>query len=667
MRSKCLIEVLLSTILLISPTLQLHPALAVPKTSCDAKEETSNKDIGKRILAKWNCLRPGNTSVEVEFKITDEGHAYGIHFTKGLEDPYAVKAAIHAIIFAMPYEKTILPAESSLIKCTINGDRSMPSIEATVNEVASSSSSADDLSKVTALKNYHHQLFIHGPMARRLKELCLHLYSHPDSQVAVNEVKKLSKYVGLDTRRDHDWIGISRCGNQSIVIMRHPSSHATRLIRSSIGALQQAFRLSSNDINRYALEEAWVKHAAIEALAISKAEPLLLASAAVLTNQFKMATEQYRLAIRERTPKAAAFLSLMTMVDTESKVEPLKLKEAFRPIAKSNYWEPLLNWIPVDTELIISSRIKATESADGEKNHFFGNRTLPNSPNASEIPRSRDQLKLLQNNKLFLDVPEICCLHAARNFNTPKGGFIGIGFSENVDIIVFPDSHKQVAAKAMSVFRKKCDLRDLILGFEVLAFEEFPWSFGVSQFGSKKFLVSPYEGVLIAATDPEILRENLYRLRNQPTNRALPDSIPEWKYADKTAPCWALRHYDQAYVPFDYSGMFDIKPVYYSDSSTKNIREQSLPIEIGLTYSIRNSFMKTHRLSNNPKTLNHLKKSYEHAFNYNPNMIPGYVVEKPGNFKAKIEGNVLTVEGRVGMYSVVPIQTLISLGYFVAI
>lgn len=623
--------------------------------------------VGDKVLAKWTCIRPGPTAVDFDFKLTGEGQVYQIHFTKGLEDPYAIRAAIHAVLSGMPYQHSKSPSGITNVHCSIRGDRSKPKITATLSP-APNDLSVDDLSGIKRVSKYKHQLFIHGPMALRLIDLCEHLFFHPDSNVTIGEVKKICSYVGLDTRVAHDWVGISRFGNQSLVIMRHPSKNTTQYVRASIGALSQAWKISPDRNILCALEEAWVKHAAIEVLASSKADPLMLASASVLTGQFKMAKEQYRIAIRERNPKAALALSQMNQVSTDKFVKPVTLDSRYKPAGSASDWKTILRWIPTDIELMISGSVNTSGKQIKTQMPLFGDLIIALSPDVLHSMEFRRKPFLLQNNKLFEGVTEVNCIHAARNFKTPRGGFIGLGSSDNVEIMVLPQAQQHIASKAISILRTKCDEKDILEGMEVLGFEEFPFSFGVTSLGAKQYLVQPCSGVLVAATDKGILRELLIRLRSQPDDRALPDSLREWKYVDTAAPVWAVRHYDQAYVPFDSSGMYNIVTASFERPESATGADAPVPREIGMTFSSRGDKITIHHLSNNLQTLKGLRKSYEHVFNYNPMMPQQAKVPKSKSLESySLKDNVLAVEGTVREYSVIRIQLFISMGYFVAI
>src|SRR5262249_55216673 len=65
------------------------------------------------------------------------------------------------------------------------------------------------------------------------------------------------------------------------------------------------------------------------------------------------------------------------------------------------------------------------------------------------------------------------------------------------------------------------------------------------------FVAFPRRNVVTIATDFAYLRTVLGRLSGTPGPRALPDSLPEWKYVNMSAPVWGVRHYDRTQAQLD--------------------------------------------------------------------------------------------------------------------
>lgn len=62
--------------------------------------------------------------------------------------------------------------------------------------------------------------------------------------------------------------------------------------------------------------------------------------------------------------------------------------------------------------------------------------------------------------------------------------------------------------------------------------------------------------ILIAATDRDYLAEVLRRRVKKEGSRALPDTLPEWRWVNTDAPYWALRHYSRDHPEEDPSSPF---------------------------------------------------------------------------------------------------------------
>lgn len=651
-------------VLVVSIVMAMLPSLSIRAETSSVNVDQLSKTIGERILKQWQCTGDGKIQLELKFQLTNEGDVYHLDLSKGFDDPFAIRAAIHAVLFAMPYP-SLSGVDGSMVTCAISGDRKSPSVQVEFAKYESKNLTTE-LSKLPAVDKYVHQTFLYGPAALRLSGLCECLFDFPGSAEILGEIQKICPHIGLDTKTPHDWVGIGRSADKTIVIMRNPSQDAQKELRGAIAAYLESWRLKHDTPVLYELEDAWTRYAAMKVLAVSKANPLLLGNAAVLTNQFKTAKEQYELAVKDGSTEASSILSQLKSLDYSSELRPIELKSTFVPKRDSNAWEALLNWIPVDTELVIfDTKSSKDPVADGqEQMSLFGDLILPTAkrdPNKPTLVEERQK----KTNSIFAEVANVSCFHAARTFKVPKGGFIGIGFSDCADIMVLPEVSKTVSQKVIEQLRPQCERRQAVEGVEVLCFDKTPWSFGLSGFGDKKFVCTPYEGIIIASTDLGYLREVLLRLRSQPNDRALPAENPEWKLVDTTAKTWAVRHFDKSYVPFDNTGMYDIVTTKFADRKNPEEVTEDVGQEIGFTFSKKDSILTIHQLSTNPKTLAGLAKTWPMVFNYDGMSAPKEVTS--GNPKVTLNKNVLTVEGTVLQRSMVWMQLLIALGYFVAI
>lgn len=59
------------------------------------------------------------------------------------------------------------------------------------------------------------------------------------------------------------------------------------------------------------------------------------------------------------------------------------------------------------------------------------------------------------------------------------------------------------------------------------------------------FVGFPRDNIVLVATNRNYLHSVLKRIGGTKGPRALPDTLPEWKYVDTHAPTWGLRHYQK--------------------------------------------------------------------------------------------------------------------------
>jgi len=66
----------------------------------------------------------------------------------------------------------------------------------------------------------------------------------------------------------------------------------------------------------------------------------------------------------------------------------------------------------------------------------------------------------------------------------------------------------------------------------------------------------PQNNVVLVATNRSFLQEVLVRMRGKEGQRALPDSLPEWKYVNRNSQFWGIRHFDRTQAKMDPSSPF---------------------------------------------------------------------------------------------------------------
>jgi hypothetical protein len=219
--------------------------------------------------------------------------------------------------------------------------------------------------------------------------------------------------------------------------------------------------------------------------------------------------------------------------------------------APSQLVEQALSWLPADTETAMAANGPfSLPDLNPEENNPTGHR---DSDEIGEIFKSvpvglfgfKKGLmgKYLKNEKILL------ALEGSRNFRAPSG--LGGGSFEGCDVAVFASD---IAMSVDAFLKNSSDavLRtERIEGQQVIVFqeklEEDIWT---------TFVAFPKPNIAVAATNEEYLREVLARINGKGGDRALPESLPEWKYVSTHAEFWALRHYAKKGVPADPTSPF---------------------------------------------------------------------------------------------------------------
>ncbi len=88
------------------------------------------------------------------------------------------------------------------------------------------------------------------------------------------------------------------------------------------------------------------------------------------------------------------------------------------------------------------------------------------------------------------------------------------------------------------------------------------------------FVGFPRNNIVLVATNVDYLREVLARMGGASGRRALPETLPEWKYVNTSAPVWGLRHYRKREADLDPTSPF-------SEQAAANVPDKTA---IGLTF-----------------------------------------------------------------------------------
>jgi len=229
--------------------------------------------------------------------------------------------------------------------------------------------------------------------------------------------------------------------------------------------------------------------------------------------------------------------------DAASSRPALARRQSDSPIqmaAPSELVEQALSWLPADTETVTA--------ANGPLSLPDLNQEEPNPPVHGDADETEELFKrvpvglfgfkkgLVGN--YFKNDKVLFALEGSRNFRTPAG--LGEGPYQGCDIAVFAsdvNAHAKVFLKDSSDAVLKTEQ---IEGQQVIVFqeqlEEDTWT---------TFVAFPKPNIAVAASNEEYLREVLARINGKRGVRALPESLPEWKYVNTHAAFWALRHYDK--------------------------------------------------------------------------------------------------------------------------
>ncbi|MGA9671067.1 MAG: hypothetical protein WBQ94_17790 [Terracidiphilus sp.] len=195
----------------------------------------------------------------------------------------------------------------------------------------------------------------------------------------------------------------------------------------------------------------------------------------------------------------------------------------------------ILSWLPKDTESVnaaIGPLLMPKMSKDS-------NGTMSIEKSAHEVMDTFKQNSLsllLPLTEDFKEEPIVASIEGSRNFRPPTG--LGMMRFQGSAVAVFAGD---VTARANSFWKnsaKRIVRVEQIEGCKVGVFqeksEEDLWT---------TYVAFPKPNIAVVATDREYLREILARINGKHGERALPDTLPEWKHVDTHAEFWAVRHY----------------------------------------------------------------------------------------------------------------------------
>ena len=181
-----------------------------------------------------------------------------------------------------------------------------------------------------------------------------------------------------------------------------------------------------------------------------------------------------------------------------------------------------IGWLPTDTETLVVVQAPSN-SMDGKDVKVLSIMSWP-------AGFSEGKLKGLAS------LPASSVVFGARKFQYPDT--IGVGGFEGAWIASLTNSS---LASAKSILSKTILNHSTIAGQLVLSCAE-----ATNAHEMRHFYVVIIDYALIVATDKLYIESLLRRMSSTPTNRAIPDMLEEWKYVDKSAAFWGIRHINPA-------------------------------------------------------------------------------------------------------------------------
>jgi hypothetical protein len=256
--------------------------------------------------------------------------------------------------------------------------------------------------------------------------------------------------------------------------------------------------------------------------------------------------------------------------------------------------EQILSWFPADTETVSA----VTGPLLLPKMEKDSNGGLAMAKSEDEVRGSflRFPLLLLLGLSSHLDnEPIVAAIEGSRDFKPPTG--LGSMRFQGGVIAVFSGSITDHANSYLKDSAATIVRTEQIEGHAVAVFEN-----KYEQDLWTTYIAFPKPNIAVVATSEDYLREVLARINGKIGERALPDTLPEWKYVNTHAQFWAVRHYQKAGAEMDPSSPFN-----------RGWGKASDPQAIGLTFTFDPNKSKTATityLSGNENNLQRFREQY---------------------------------------------------------
>jgi hypothetical protein len=230
----------------------------------------------------------------------------------------------------------------------------------------------------------------------------------------------------------------------------------------------------------------------------------------------------------------------------------------------------VLSWLPVDTETVLG--------ANGPYRFPDLDRRSDDDATQSELSSAELDLQMrslplalfgLKNGILQKELKDRVvsfAVEGSRHFRPPTG--LGGMLYEGCAIAVLGsattldrDSFMKSAANSATRFEEIAGVRTAVFEERL---ENDVWTI---------FVALPRNSIVLVATNEDYLRTVLGRIGSHTGPRALPEALPEWKYANTRAPLWGLRHYQKLAAGLDPTSPFSGRSGFGDD------------LAVGLTFS----------------------------------------------------------------------------------
>lgn len=638
------------------------------------RKDTFGQEIAGQISKSWNLDSKANMVAEVlTFNITKDGYPCDIHLTSGFDNPETIKAALRAVLSAMPFNSPSMPTTSASktttcqATCSFNGDPQKPEITVCLSETDIDQAELEQelLAKLPYKeKQSQADSIVRVWLVNQLLYLNECQFKLPESRAIAEKIASCLQQAGLSSQNPRDWIALARLLDPQIPIARNPDRTVMASCYGCINAYFQAWKLDHNANTLESLTTIYSKKLACDCLYASKADPIILATAAVLTNQFAEAFELLDTATKKGRTNAGILVEQLA-VTKKSAVEIAKKNSAAITSSKKHDidWETILEWLPTDTETAIVVRNPITDPIEKERLTKLGKPEDQLNRIGAQLPDldNANAKQLFEKSKIVLSVG------TGRAFRPPSG--LGLGKYQGAQILVFAKENQSATNQIMAEYRKDSRCRKFIEGFEVLVFDS---KYTEQMSKLSKYIFSPKEGVIVDATDEMYAKQMLTRINNSSKESAFDCNLPFWKHLNTKNNFWAIRKFDKSAMPFDQTAKT------YPASLSRDLKEEDWgmkvdPKAIGLTVESRpDKTIVIRFFSDNQSALQNKIETWKRLVSHNrsnPQSASAATGSQnnPEEVRASIDKNMATIEFKISDSDdgSILLMILSSLGYLI--